>query len=125
MVSPNVDPVVIGRAVSYGMATMPGALTPTECFQALRFGASAVKIFPAGRMGPDYLPDIRAVLPKGNRLLPVGGVDAGNMAAFMEKGAAGFGFGSTLYKAGKPVAEVAASARALVAEYRRIVGAEA
>nr|WP_272213202.1 2-dehydro-3-deoxy-6-phosphogalactonate aldolase [Marinicella sp. W31]MDC2879152.1 2-dehydro-3-deoxy-6-phosphogalactonate aldolase [Marinicella sp. W31] len=86
MVSPNVDPAVIGKAVSYGMATMPGALTPTECFRALKAGASAVKIFPAGRMGPDYLPDIKAVLPKGTRLLPVGGVDVTNMAAFMEKG---------------------------------------
>ncbi|MAM11588.1 MAG: 2-dehydro-3-deoxy-6-phosphogalactonate aldolase [Rhizobiaceae bacterium] len=122
MVSPNVDPVVIAKAVSYGMATMPGALTPTECFQALKAGASAVKIFPAGRMGPDYLPDIKAVLPKGTRLLPVGGVDVTNMAAFMEKGAAGFGFGSTLYKSGKSVEEIAVSARALVAEYRRITG---
>ncbi|WP_319518104.1 2-dehydro-3-deoxy-6-phosphogalactonate aldolase [uncultured Martelella sp.] len=122
MVSPNVDPAVIGKAVSYGMATMPGALTPTECFQALKAGASAVKIFPAGRMGPGYLPDIKAVLPKGTRLLPVGGVDVTNMAAFMEKGAAGFGFGSTLYKSGKSVEEIAVSARALVAEYRRITG---
>lgn len=99
---------------------MPGALTPTECFQALKAGASAVKIFPAGRMGPDYLPDIKAVLPKGTRLLPVGGGDTRNMAAFMEKGAAGFGFGSTLYRPGKSVAEITASARALVAEFRRI-----
>lgn len=122
MVSPNVDPTVIARAVSHGMVAMPGALTPTECFQALRAGASAVKIFPAGCMGPDYLTDIGAVLPKGTRLLPVGGVDATNMAAFIAKGAAGFGFGSTLYRPGKSIDEIGASAKALVAEYRRITG---
>ncbi|WP_116132279.1 2-dehydro-3-deoxy-6-phosphogalactonate aldolase [Tropicimonas sp. IMCC34043] len=125
MVSPNVNAAVIGAARARGMIAFPGAMTPTECFAALDAGAHAVKIFPAGRLGPDYLSDIGAVLPHGTRLLPVGGVDRSNMAAFMAKGAAGFGFGSTLYKVGRPVAEIGELAQALVTEFRRIVAARA
>lgn len=35
MVSPNMRPAVIRHAISRGMVTMPGVLTPTEAFDAL------------------------------------------------------------------------------------------
>jgi 2-dehydro-3-deoxyphosphogalactonate aldolase len=48
-------------------------------------------------------------------VLPVGGVDAGNAAAWLAAGAAGLGVGSSLYKPGLTAAEVGARARAIVA----------
>jgi len=38
LVSPNVEPAVIGRAADYGMVTMPGVFTPTEALAAARAG---------------------------------------------------------------------------------------
>ena len=55
-----------------------------------------------------------AVLPRGTRLLPVGGIDAGNVAAYRRAGAAGFGLGSALYKPGDTAATVAAKGRAIL-----------
>jgi 2-dehydro-3-deoxyphosphogalactonate aldolase len=47
-------------------------------------------------------------------VLPVGGIDASNMAAWREAGAAGFGIGSAIYKPGDTAETVSAKARALM-----------
>ena len=120
LVAPNTDPAVLDAAAGAGLATMPGCLTPSEAFLALRHGATALKIFPAGRMGPGYLTDLRAVLPAGTRLLPVGGVDAGNLADWRAAGADGAGFGSALFKPGMDPAEIGARARGLVQAWRAL-----
>jgi 2-dehydro-3-deoxyphosphogalactonate aldolase len=57
---------------------------------------------------------MRAVLPRGVRLLPVGGITPGNMAPWREAGAAGFGIGSALYSPGVGLDEIARRARTFV-----------
>ena len=113
IVSPHCDPVVITAAVRRRMAVVPGAFTPTEAFAALSAGATAVKLFPAEALPPAAVKALMAVLPRGTRLLPVGGIDAGNMADYRRAGAAGFGLGSSIYRPGDSPAAVAAKARAL------------
>lgn len=46
VVTPNIQPEVIRRAVSYGMTVCPGCATATEAFAALDAGAQALKNFP-------------------------------------------------------------------------------
>jgi 2-dehydro-3-deoxyphosphogalactonate aldolase len=55
-----------------------------------------------------------AVLPAGTAILPVGGIEAGNMAPWRVAGAAGFGIGSAIYKPGDSAATVADKARRLM-----------
>lgn len=118
IVSPDTNPAVIAAAVAAGMASLPGASTPTEAFAALRAGASGVKLFPAEATSPGVLRAMLAVLPKGVRVLPVGGVSPDTMAPWLEAGAAGFGLGSALYKPGMTAADVAIRARAFAAAFR-------
>ena len=66
---------------------------------------------------PAILKAIRVVLPKGTRLLPVGGITPDNMQPYLEAGATGFGLGSALYKPGMAVDDVAAVARQFVAAW--------
>ncbi|KPQ11711.1 MAG: 2-dehydro-3-deoxyphosphogalactonate aldolase DgoA [Saliniramus fredricksonii] len=120
MVTPNTDPDVIRAGAAAGLIPLIGCLTPSEALSAVANGARALKIFPASRMGPDYLGDIRAVLPAGTRLIPVGGINAQSMAAFHAKGADGFGFGTNLYKPGMSAEEVASNALALVRTWRAL-----
>ena len=47
----------------------------------------------------------------------MGGVEAGNIAAWLQAGIAGFGIGSSLYKPGMSAAEIGERARAMVAAY--------
>ncbi|KQT50734.1 2-dehydro-3-deoxy-6-phosphogalactonate aldolase [Aureimonas sp. Leaf454] len=117
LVSPNVDAAVIARAAAHGMVTMPGVFTPTEAFQAIAAGASALKFFPAGVLGRTGVSAIMAVLPKEIPVGVVGGVSDGDFAGFAEIGVRTFGLGSSLYKAGLDPAEVIRRGRAAVAAY--------
>ena len=121
-VMPHADTAVIRAAKAAGMACTPGVVTPTEAFAALAAGADALKIFPAELVTPAILKAIRVVLPKGTRLLPVGGITPDNMQPYVDAGATGFGLGSALYKPGMTAEQVAAVAVRFVAGWRALSG---
>jgi 2-dehydro-3-deoxyphosphogalactonate aldolase len=118
IVMPHADPEIIGAARSLGLLCMPGVATPTEAFASLKAGADALKLFPAEIVTPAALRAMRAVLPPATRLLPVGGITPGSMKPYREAGAAGFGLGSSLYRAGMPVEELDRRANAFVAAWK-------
>ncbi|WP_343312569.1 2-dehydro-3-deoxy-6-phosphogalactonate aldolase [Brucella sp. BE17] len=122
LVSPNVEPDVISRAATHGMVTMPGVLTPTEAFTAIRAGASALKFFPASVLGADGIKAMSAVLPKDVPLGAVGGVSEAGFKTYRDAGVSCFGLGSSLYKAGFSAAEVRERAKRSVDAWDRIAG---
>jgi 2-dehydro-3-deoxyphosphogalactonate aldolase len=99
---------------------VPGVATPSEAFAALRAGADALKLFPADTLGPAVLKAWRAVLPPDVAILPVGGITPHNMGPWKAAGAAGFGLGSALYRAGATAAEVGSAAALFAAGWREI-----
>lgn len=118
IVSPNTNTEVIAATSKSGLVSLPGFATPSEAFAALDAGATALKLFPAEGASPAVLKAIRAVLPTGVRVLPVGGITADNMAPWLQAGAAGFGIGSALYSPGLAPDEVAVRARTFIAQLR-------
>jgi len=120
VVSPNCDRSIIETTKSLGMQSFPGVLTPTECFNALKWGSNGLKVFPAFQMGQDGLKALRAVLPSETEVYMVGGVGPENFADWLKAGANGFGLGSFLYKPGDKVADIAAKARDTVAAWDEI-----
>lgn len=114
VVTPHADPEVVRAAKAAGMIAVPGFLTPAEAFALLKAGADGLKLFPAEAASPAVVKALLAVLPKGTPILPVGGIDAGNMAPWRAAGAAGFGIGSAIYKPGDTPGIVTAKARALL-----------
>ena len=119
IVSPNFDPKVVGAAKAAGLESIPGVLTPSECFHALHCGADALKLFPAAVLGSAGLEALRAVLPPRTRVYPVGGIGPDDFARWFAAGADGFGIGGTLYRPGRSAAAVAAAARMVVDAYDR------
>ena len=119
IVSPNVNPAVIGEARRLDLVSLPGVFTPTEAFRALAAGANGLKLFPAEALPPSAVTALAAVLPKNVPLLPVGGIGAANMAGYLKAGSAGFGIGSSLFKPGKPLEDIARDAEALVRACKR------
>ncbi|UVK39528.1 2-dehydro-3-deoxy-6-phosphogalactonate aldolase [Mesorhizobium sp. AR10] len=117
LVSPNIDAEVMGRAMHHGMVTMPGVFTPTEAFQAIRLGASALKFFPASVLGAAGISAMRAVLPAQTLVGAVGGVSEKDFAGYKSAGVSVFGLGSSLFKPGMSVDEVATRAQAAVAAW--------
>lgn len=114
VVAPNFDADVVRAAKAAGLASLPGVMTPSEGFAALRAGADGLKLFPAEVIPPVVFKAWRAVFPLDALLLAVGGVGTGNIAEYKQAGASGYGIGSALYKPGRTAAEVGKLARALV-----------
>lgn len=96
IVTPILDEEVIRTAAGQHIPVFPGAYSPTEIYRAWAAGASAVKVFPATRLGPQYLKDVAGPLPQ-IKLLPTGGVSAANIGTFFAAGAFGVGMGSSLF----------------------------
>jgi 2-dehydro-3-deoxyphosphogalactonate aldolase len=122
LVSPNIDVEVMARAMHYGMVTMPGVFTPTEAFLAIKLGASALKFFPASVLGAGGISAMRAVLPAQTLVGAVGGVSEKDFAGYKAAGVTAFGLGSSLFKPGMSVDEVAARAHAAVAAWDAVFG---
>ena len=115
VVSPATDPAVIAATVAAGMVSMPGFFTPSEAFAARAAGAHALKFFPAEAGSPAVIKALRAVLPRDVPVLAVGGMTPEGIAAWAAAGADGFGLGSSLFRPGMAIDDVAAMARRFVA----------
>ncbi|MCX2780492.1 2-dehydro-3-deoxy-6-phosphogalactonate aldolase [Microbulbifer thermotolerans] len=120
IVSPNCDPEVISETLSRGLVSVPGCLTPTEAFRALKAGAKVLKMFPVADFPPQYLESLGAVVPKEILTLAVGGITDANMETYWKAGARGFGLGSNIYAAGDSASQVADKARIMVEAARRV-----
>lgn len=114
IVSPVLNLDVIELCKRYGKIVIPGAFSPTEILTAWQAGADVVKVFPATRLGPSFIKDIRGPLPQV-RLTPTGGVNIDNLGDFLKAGAVFVGVGSALVSK-KDVAEQNWSALAKRAE---------
>jgi 2-dehydro-3-deoxyphosphogluconate aldolase/(4S)-4-hydroxy-2-oxoglutarate aldolase len=95
LVTPALLPDVIKVARERDIPIACGAYTPTEILTAWRLGADLVKVFPASVLGPGYIKDVRGPLPD-IPLVPTGGVNVGNCAAFLNAGAYTVGVGGQL-----------------------------
>jgi 2-dehydro-3-deoxyphosphogluconate aldolase/(4S)-4-hydroxy-2-oxoglutarate aldolase len=96
IVSPALNVETIECCRRYGVAIMPGALTPTEVVHAWSSGADLVKVFPAGALGgASYLKALKAPLPQID-LVPTGGVSLKTAADFIKAGASALGVGADL-----------------------------
>lgn len=120
VVAPNVDEAVIREAKRLGMGAFPGAMTPTECQLAHLAGSDAVKLFPAGDLGPGYLKAIRAPLSH-IEFLAVGGISEKNAAEYIRAGAVGLGVGGSLVNKEWIEAGAFEKITALAREYRKAV----
>lgn len=115
IVSPDTNTEVIAASATAGLVSSPGYFTSSEAFAALRAGAHVLKLFPAEGATPSVLKAQLAVLPKGTRVMAVGGIKPDNMRPWLDVGAIGFGLGSGLYKPGQSATETLEKARAYVA----------
>jgi 2-dehydro-3-deoxyphosphogluconate aldolase/(4S)-4-hydroxy-2-oxoglutarate aldolase len=96
IVAPWIDASLAVPCRAAGAVLMLGALTPTEVRAALAAGADVVKIFPASSAGgPGHIRALCSVLPTV-QFCPTGGVEPGNVAAYLAAGAAFVGMGGAL-----------------------------
>jgi 2-dehydro-3-deoxyphosphogluconate aldolase/(4S)-4-hydroxy-2-oxoglutarate aldolase len=86
LLTPGIRPSVAEEAVRQKVPLVLGAMTPTEVATAMDLGSTAVKVFPAARLGPAYFGDLHGPYPD-TPLVATGGLNAENAASFLAGGA--------------------------------------
>ena len=117
IVSPDTNKQVIEETVRLQMLSYPGVFTPSDCFRAIKAGATGLKFFPAEVLGSRGIKAIKAVLPPELPIYAVGGANPDNFNEYFDVGCTGFGLGTYIYKPGMTAANVAERAATAVAAY--------
>ncbi|MDA8164263.1 MAG: bifunctional 4-hydroxy-2-oxoglutarate aldolase/2-dehydro-3-deoxy-phosphogluconate aldolase [Desulfobacteraceae bacterium] len=122
LVTPNLDPEVIGLAIEAGVPVVAGALTPTEVYAAWQAGAALIKVFPCGPVGgPRYIRELRGPFDH-IPLAAVGGVSIENLRDYFAAGATAVGVGASLFGkealAGRNLPEIAAHVKKFIEHCR-------
>ena len=118
IVTPHAELSVVRAAKEAGLFAVPGFFNPTEAFALLKAGADAIKLFPAEVLGPPMLKALKAVLPKGTLVVPVGGISEKSIPQWIAAGANGFGAGSSIYAPGDDPKTVLQKAKQLLDAFK-------
>lgn len=97
IVTPCFTPEVIRVCVGGRVPVFPGALSPSEIYEAWDLGATMVKVFPGEMGGAGFIRALKGPFPQV-QLLPTGGVDLESLPQLLAAGAAGAGIGSPLFR---------------------------
>jgi len=96
IVSPNTNPEIIEETLNRNLVSVPGFYSATEGFNAMKYGATILKFFPASLNGLNLIKDYSAVFPSNIKLIPTGGINLDNMNNFLDKAYA-IGIGGALF----------------------------
>lgn len=86
--APGLNPDVVATAKEIGLPFSPGIMTPSDVEGALALGCQLLKFFPAGAAGgPGMLKALAGPYAHtGVKFVPTGGINAANMAGYLELG---------------------------------------
>ena len=84
IVSPGLNPEVVRYCLDKDITVIPGVMTPTEIEAAMSLGLDVVKFFPAEAAGGLKMIKAMAAPYKNIRFLPTGGINASNIADYLE-----------------------------------------
>ena len=96
IVSPTFDAQIVEMAREAGLPVIPGALTPTEVLTAWRAGATVVKLYPVGPLGPGYVRTLLEPLSEV-KVMCNGLVTTADAPDFLRAGAVAVGMAGTLF----------------------------
>jgi len=99
IVSPVLDPSLAEVCKKLNVLWIPGTGTATEIYQASKWGADIIKVFPGTAVGgPGFIKAVRGPMP-WVQLMPTGGVtaDEENLRSWFDAGVCCVGMGSKLF----------------------------
>lgn len=83
IVSPGLNPVVVKHCINKGYTILPGVSTPSEVEQAMSFGLTYLKFFPAEAAGGIKMIKAMSAPYTGVRFMPTGGINTANLADYL------------------------------------------
>jgi 2-dehydro-3-deoxyphosphogluconate aldolase / (4S)-4-hydroxy-2-oxoglutarate aldolase len=97
IVSPVLIRPVVRYCVQHKIPVFPGALIPSDIYEAWQAGATMVKVFPANCFGPDYFRELKGPFPQ-IELLACAGVTPENMKTYFKNGASAIAVGGSVFR---------------------------
>lgn len=95
VLTPSVNRETIAFCRKNSIPILPGVMTPTDVDICLSYGIDTMKLFPAGDLPENYIKSLKGPFD-GTEYVAVGGVDAGNIRTFFDRGFIGVGMGQNL-----------------------------
>ncbi|WP_404444773.1 bifunctional 4-hydroxy-2-oxoglutarate aldolase/2-dehydro-3-deoxy-phosphogluconate aldolase [Microbacterium marinum] len=95
LVTPVTNTSLVDIAVARGVPIFPGSMSPSEVFANWSANATAVKVFPAATVGPDFLRQLHGPFPD-IALIPSGGVGLTDIPDWVAAGAVAVSLGGPL-----------------------------
>jgi 2-dehydro-3-deoxyphosphogluconate aldolase / (4S)-4-hydroxy-2-oxoglutarate aldolase len=85
-VAPGLNPQLVKEAQALGLTFIPGVATPSEIESALGLGCKLLKFFPAEALGGIAMLEALSAPYRhtGVRFMPTGGVNPGNLEAYLK-----------------------------------------
>lgn len=83
IVSPGLNPKVVGYCVEHGIPIVPGCANPSDIEAALEFGLEVVKFFPAEAAGGIAMIKAMSAPYGGVKFMPTGGINSGNICNYL------------------------------------------
>lgn len=83
IVSPGFNPNVVSHCLEKGYTIIPGVCTPSEVEQAMSYGLSYLKFFPAENAGGVKMIKAMSAPYTGVRFMPTGGINTSNLADYL------------------------------------------
>ena len=99
IISPHTDEDVISKTKESGMISIPGVATATDVGNAIKYGADALKFFPASSLGTSYLKSLRDPFP-GQTWMATGGISIDSVGDWIKAGCTAVGLGGPLTSGG-------------------------
>jgi len=96
IITPVLIPEVVTWCAERNIVCVPGCQTPTELFNAYKYGAPIQKLFPGVAGGPMWVKAVSAAMPF-LKINPTSGVDLDNVGDFLRNGAASVGLVAPLF----------------------------
>jgi 2-dehydro-3-deoxyphosphogluconate aldolase / (4S)-4-hydroxy-2-oxoglutarate aldolase len=98
IIAPNLEPLVGEVCIKNNIPWIPGCFSPSEMKTAYDLGATVIKLFPAGSVGPTFVKHLKGPLPF-LKIVVTGGVelDELSIAKWIDAGVFAIGIGSQLF----------------------------
>lgn len=84
IVSPGLNPRVVGHCLDKGITMLPGTATPSDVERAIEFGLDAVKFFPAEAAGGLAMIKAMAAPYLNIKFMPTGGINEKNLRSYLD-----------------------------------------
>ena len=96
-VSPILDRELLEQAAAASITLVPGVFSPTEIAAAVRWGAPAVKLYPAAALGANYWRSLAGPLHPLPFCIAAGGLAVADAEPWLAAGVNALALGSTLF----------------------------